>query len=476
MSLILFLILTICITHTFAQVKDTTVVFKKRVLESTEVDFVSSYYSQDGEHAAVSGGLGTEKLNDFASNIIVAIPLNDDETLTFDVGISAYTSASSSNVNPFNSTFGASGASGQETEVNNKNPTGTPWQASSGASKQGDLYSLNTSYSHSSDNRNLVWTADIALSNEFNYSSKGIGAGITKLFNNKNSEISFKSNVYLDNWKIIYPTELNEYYTYGSAFLSKGHFSGVTVLDQNGVATNQYKPISFVGWDSTVRNSFAASVSYSQIATKNMQFSLFFDILQQQGMLSTPYQRVYFADKANYYIGDKSYIPVYSSTANQGVYQLADDIERMPHKRTKLPIGLRWNYYVNEKVAVRTYFRYYTDSWNVQSKTASIELPVKITDAFTIYPMYRFYTQTQASYFAPYEQHLSTEEFYTSDYDLAAFNANQYGFGFNYTDIFARFGIFGLGLKNIDFRFNHYSLTDGLQANIGSIGFKFVTD
>jgi hypothetical protein len=40
------------------------------------------------------------KLSDIASNV-VAVPLNDDDVLTFDVGISAYTSASSSNINPY---------------------------------------------------------------------------------------------------------------------------------------------------------------------------------------------------------------------------------------------------------------------------------------------------------------------------------------------------------------------------------------
>jgi hypothetical protein len=33
--------------------------------------------------------------------------------------------------------------------------------------------------------------------------------------------------------------------------------------------------------------------------------------LQQEGLLGTPYQRVYFADKANYYVGQAQYIPVY---------------------------------------------------------------------------------------------------------------------------------------------------------------------
>jgi len=476
---LLFLITSV---FTFAQVKDTTGVFKKRVLESSEVDFLSSYYNQDGTHAAVSGGLGTEKLSDFASNIVVAVPLNDDDVLTFDVGLSAYTSASSSNVNPFmNSTKSystSSGASGQvsTTTVNTSPPVGTPWQASSGASKGGTLYALNANYAHSSDNRNFIWNADMSLSKEFNYGSFGFGGGVTKLFNDKNSEISLKTNIYLDNWKIIYPTELKEYNQYGNDFQLYSYFSGVAIMDQNGNTTTAYLPSTFKPWTSTKRDSYSASASFSQVLTKKTQFSIFMDVLQQQGMLSTPYQRVYFADKPNYYIGKAQYISNYQSPTNTGVFQLADDIERMPNTRLKVPIGLRWNYYISENIALRTYYRYYWDDWGITSHTASIELPVKISERFTVYPMYRYYIQTAAKYFAPFEKHLSTEQYYTSDYDLSAFNAKQYGFGVNYTDIFANGKFFGMGIKNVDFRFNHYVRSDGLNANIGTLGFHFTTD
>ena len=478
---LLFLITSV---FAFAQVKDTTGVFKKRVLESAEVDFLSSYYNQDGSHAAVSGGVGTEKLSDFATNIIVATPLNDDDVLTFDIGLSAYTSASSSNVNPFmggsSSYTTSSGASGHTTSttttVPGTPPVGTPWQASSGASGKGTLYALNANYAHSSDNRNFIWNADLSLSSEFNYSSFGLGGGVTKLFNDKNSEISLKSNIYLDNWKIIYPTELKEYNIYGNDFQLYSYFSGVTIMDQNGNTTTAYLPSTFKPWTSTKRDSYSFSASFSQIVSKKTQFSIFMDVLQQQGMLSTPYQRVYFADTQHYFIGKAQYIPVYNTPANVGVYQLADDIERMPHSRLKVPIGVRWNYYISENIALRTYYRYYWDDWGITSQTASVELPVKISERFTVYPMYRYYIQTAARYFAPFEVHVSTEQYYTSDYDLSAFNAKQYGFGVNYTDIFANGKIFGMGIKNIEFRFNHYVRSDGLSANIGTLGFHFTTD
>ncbi len=470
-SIIVFVFIT---TLGFSQKKDSTeVVYKKRVLESTEVDFLLSYYKQDGVHSAVSGGIGSEKLTDLASNIVVSMPLNDDAVLTIDAGISAYTSASSSNINPFNAS-GASGGGDDDDDRAPSGPTGTPWQASSGASAQDVYASVVANYSHSSEDRNFIWNVDVAFSNEYDYTSVGFGGGITKLFNDKNSEVSLKVNAYLDQWRPIYPTELHEYASYGAGFQSNGYFSGVTILDQSGNATTSYLPSDFKNWNSSNRNSYSASFAFSQVATKKMQFSIFFDILSQSGMLSTPYQRVYFADKANYYIGEAQYIPVYTTSQNLGVYQLADDIERLPGTRFKIPVGSRLNYYLNERLAIRTYYRYYWDDWGVTSHTASIEIPVKLSDKFTVFPSYRYYTQGKAKYFAPYETHLSTEKYYTSDYDLSTFNANQYGFGVGYTDIFTSAKIWKFGLKNLDLRYSHYDRNDGLNANIITLGIKFV--
>jgi hypothetical protein len=473
--------LFILITATaFSQENSKEPVFKKRVLESTEVDFLASYYNQDGSRSAVSGGIGSEKMTDVASNIVVAMPLNDDDVLTIDLGISAYSSASSSNINPFNST-GASGGGedGDDDRIAGSKaaatgPYGTPWQASSGASKSDQLVSVVANYSHSSDSRNFIWNTDVSFSNEYDYTSVGFGGGIASLFNEKNTELSLKVNAYLDQWRPIYPTELHEYSKYGSNFLNQGYFSGVSVLDQNGQSTTNYLPSAFQTVNVVKRNSFSASVGFSQVLTKKLQVSVFFDVLQQQGLLSSPYHRIYFADKANFYIGQPEYISNYESTSNAGVYKLADDIERLPDSRFKLPVGARLNYYINERFIVRTYYRFYSDNWDIQSHTASIELPVKLSDKFTVFPMYRYYTQTASKYYAPYETHLSTEKFYTSDADLATFDANQYGFGVNYTDIFTAGKIWKFGLKNIDFRFNHYKRSDNLNANIATIAFKFI--
>ena len=93
---------------------------------------------------------------------------------------------------------------------------------------------------------------------------------------------------------------------------------------------------------------------------------------------------------------------------------------------------------------------------------------------FTITPSYRFYTQNQVKYFARYETHLSTEKYYTSDPDLAKFNASQLSMALNYNDIFNDFKIYRFGLKNANIKYSHYFRSDGLKADIISLEFKFI--
>ncbi len=420
-----------------AQQADSVKQFKKRVLESMEVSLITSYYSQDGDNAAVSGGIGTEKLTDFTPTIVVAIPLNADDILTVDAGISAYTSASSSNVNPFDG-----------------NDEASPFHASSGASSSDTWVNLTTTYSHSSDDRNSIWSGKFSVSSEYDYFSLGFGGSYARLFNEKNTELSIHANAFFDTWNAIYPYELRPF-SPGGAGLDHPLFT------LNTITGNQdYAPL-FVPFDNEKRNSYSAGIGFSQILSPNLQGSLALDFVLQDGLLSTPFQRVYFSDFEASYIND---------------FRLADNNEQLPGTRFKVAIGGRLHYYVNERVVLRSYYRYYTDDWGIQSHTASLEVPVKLSMKFTVYPSYRFYNQTAADYFAPFAEHVSTSAFYTSDYDLSEFNANQFGIGVTYTDIFTNFHLWNFGLKTIDLRFNTYKRNTGLTSSIISGGFTFVVD
>ena len=164
--------------------KDSTLVYKKRVLETIEVNFLSGYYNQKENNTSVTGGIGIEKLSDITSTIVVSIPMNDDDVLTIYSGISAYSSASSSNGNPFD----VSGSSGNNYDDNDNSQQplgeviGSPWVSSSGASKSNIWANINVDYSHSSDDRNTIWNADVSLANEYDYSSIGFGGGFKQAF------------------------------------------------------------------------------------------------------------------------------------------------------------------------------------------------------------------------------------------------------------------------------------------------------
>jgi hypothetical protein len=428
-------LLVLCCVSGYAQNKPET--YKKRVLETSEVEFLTSYYTQDGNNAAVSGGIGSEELTDATGTFVISIPLSDDEVLTVDAGISAYTSASSSNVNPFDG-----------------NSIADPFQASSGASGDDVWSNVTVSYSHSSDDRNRIWGANLAVATEYDYFSIGLGGNYTALFNEKNTELGVTATVYLDKWNAIYPIELRPFATDGNG-ISDPFFSVNTIT-----GNTNYNP-QFTEFGKEIRNSYAVGLSFSQILTKKLQGALLFDAVLQDGLLSTPFQRVYLGDVADSFIEN---------------FQLADDVERLPDSRFKLAFGGRLNYYLNETFVLRSYYRYYSDDWGISSHTATFEIPVKISNSFTIYPSYRYYSQTSADYFAPFESNLSTDLFYTSDFDLSKYTANQYGFGITYTDIFTKRHIWKFGLKSIDLKFNQYDRNSGLSASILSGAVTFVMD
>lgn len=442
--------ITSCALISAQEKKDSTAVeptaYKKKVLDNVEINFLYSNYLQNGVHGAVTGGVGDEHLTDNTPAIMISIPLNDDAVLNVDFGVDLTTSASTDQINPFAvATIGGSSHGDDKSGTTSSKTSGIiATSASTGGGGDDGPPAHKRShgvvtYTKTSDNRTFTWGFDGAFSTETGYRSKGFGALLRKSFNDENSEINFNAKAYFDNIDLIYPGEFRA---------SEGLFPsiGFKLLDVNH------------------RNSFSSEFSFSQVLNKRMQIAINADIIYQEGLLSTNYQRVYFKDKP---------IITYNNT------QLAHDIERLPGTRLKYPVSVRFNYYVSDVVVLRTFYRHYSDDWGVTANTYDIQLPLKLSPSFTMYPMYRHHSQQQARYFAPKSQHLSTEIFYTSDYDLSTFNSSQYGMGFT---IAPPLGIFNMNtsndsksfrFKSFDIRYNYYSRTDGLDANILSLNAQF---
>ena len=180
---------------------DSLTQFKKKVLDAVEVDILMSYYEQEGTHAAVTGGLGNEYLTDYSPSIVVRMPVNEDAIITADVGLSAYTSASSSNGNPFNRTGASNAGEGDDNYPRGSQggspPQGSPWIASTGASRKDVLTTVNVGYQKASDDRNRYWGVNLGGSHEYDYESFNAGVSYAQLWNEKNTELSLKGQVYL---------------------------------------------------------------------------------------------------------------------------------------------------------------------------------------------------------------------------------------------------------------------------------------
>ncbi len=270
----------------FGQRTSTDTSYKSRKLTFEEANLVSSYYRQDGNHSAVTGGIGTEKLSDFANVIDVKLnkwdAKNRKHSFDLELGIDHYTSASSDKIDPRN----ISSASHADTRIY---PSAT--------------------WSMENEKTGTTTGAGLSFSREFDYQSFGGNVSFSKKTKNRGGEFTAKAQVYLDEVNLILPIELRPGYP--------------NISTRTGEHSRSDYP-------ATPRNSYSGSLSYTQIINKRLQIEFLLDLIYQKGYLGLPFHRVYFADnslhlenlpdtrmkiplgfRANYFLGDKFVIRTY---------------------------------------------------------------------------------------------------------------------------------------------------------------------
>jgi hypothetical protein len=369
--------------------------YEKRQLKVDEVNFVSSYYHQEGDKSAVTGGIGTEKLSDYANSFDLKISKYDlknrKHSFNIDFNIDYYTSASSDNIDP-RTTSGASAA---------------------------DIHIYpSVSWNIKNEKTGVTKGLTYAFSTEYDYNSHGFTANWAKESKDKNREFSIKASAFIDKWTIILPIELR---------------TGTTSSGRGGPQNT--KP----------RNSYTAAFSLSQVINDRLQLMAIVEPSYQEGLLSTPFHRIYFSDNT-----------------------LA--IEKLPGSRLKLPIGLRANYFFGDNVILKAFYRYYMDDWGMTAHTVNLEGIYKITPFISISPYYRFNNQTAVDYFHGYKENNAASTYYSSDYDISGMNTNFYGSGIRIAPVN---GVLGMKhWSSVELRYGHYTRTTGMVANILTMHLK----
>ncbi len=369
-----------------------------RTLKLDEVNFVSAYYNQDGNHSAVTGGIGTEKLIDFANSLDLKLSFTDKKgrkhSITAEAAIDYYSSASSDKIDP---------------------------RSVSSASMSDTHFYPTLSWSRKNENTHKTVGASFSYSTEWDYQSYGGNLNFSKSSKDNNTELSVKLGAFFDTWSVILPYELRP----------DGYGSGAEG-DQN----IDYKR----------RNSYNLSIGVSQVINKRLQVMAVVEPAYQEGLLSTPYHRVYFSD---------------------GTLK----VEKLPGTRAKLPVGLRASYFLGDRFIIRSFYRYYQDNWGMKAHTVSLEVPIKITSFVSVTPHYRFNSQTAVKYFGPINSHKLTETYYTSDFDISDFRSAFWGAGIR---IAPPDGVLGIKHWNTaELRYGHYNRSNGMVANIITLSAKF---
>ncbi|MDR2147319.1 MAG: DUF3570 domain-containing protein [Tannerella sp.] len=414
------LALYLCFLGSAQQKSDS--VYENRPLKVEEVNFISGYYSQNGDHSAITGGSGSEKLNDISNTLDLRLVKQSnryEHAIDVNLGVEHRTSASTEYIDktPEGRTTVANSAQGAL--LQNLSTVDANSQASS-------LFGWRFAPSVNWNVKDLPTNRTVGLgayfSYEFDYISLGGELSFVKASMDNNREFSVKGQAFFDRRQMIPPLEL------------RGTDNATLLHD------HEYGDYFSYTWRN--KNSYSINAAFSQVVNQRLQLSVLTDIAYQQGILSKPFNRVYFN--------------------NGTVYS-----EKLPDTRLKIPVGLRLHYFAGSNLIFRVYYRYYWDNWGIRANTASLEVPMKITPNFSVSPFYRFSAQTATKYFNEYGTANPEDEYFTSNHDLSKFNSNNIGLNLHLVPNTGNF------FNSIDLRYSHYERTDGLNANNITVAFKF---
>ncbi|MCB0727803.1 MAG: DUF3570 domain-containing protein [Ignavibacteriae bacterium] len=159
------------------------------------------------------------------------------------------------------------------------------------------------------------------------------------------------------------------------------------------------------------RNTYAFNAAFSQILGKNVIAQIDASYIDVSGYQLVGYQivRIYNPAIANF----NTYEPVY------------------PDTRIRRAVGVKANIGLTDEITLQPGYRYYWDSWDINSSTIYAILSKNFSETFSGSLEYRQYFQTQAFFFQPY--YTSLQEFMGVDGQINSGYSNVLNFNFTLT-------------------------------------------
>lgn len=147
-------------------------------------------------------------------------------------------------------------------------------------------------------------------------------------------------------------------------------------------------------------------VGLTQILTRNLISTLNFTVITDEGYLNNPYRSVRYEDPG---------------TALGYSYES----ELYPNTRTSTAIGLRAKYYLPYRAAIEGEYRYFEDTWQIKSNTASLTY-IHPLGPWTFSAKYRYHDQTGASFFSDLFSRSEATNFRGRDKELSPLTSSTF--------------------------------------------------
>jgi hypothetical protein len=153
-------------------------------------------------------------------------------------------------------------------------------------------------------------------------------------------------------------------------------------------------------------------IGLTQILTRNLITTLNVETITDEGFLNNPYRSVRYADPDS---------PVGYSF----------EPELYPNTRTTNAVGLRARYHLPYRAAVQADYRFFTDTWDIESHTAAISY-VHPMDDWTFTVKYRWHDQTGAHFFRDVFSRSEATNFRGRDKELSPLTSQTVKFAASY--------------------------------------------
>ena len=181
--------------------------------------------------------------------------------------------------------------------------------------------------------------------------------------------------------------------------------------------------MSYSFGDDTVRRSDDSSffrdntrqqygLGLTQILTRNLIAALNFEVITDEGFLNNPYRSVRYFDPDS---------PLGYSF----------EPELYPSTRTTNAVGLRAKYYLPYRAALEAQYRYFIDTWDIESHTAAVTY-IHPWNEFTFTAKYRYHDQTGAHFFRDLFSRSEATNFRGRDKELSPLTSHTFRLGVEY--------------------------------------------